>query len=236
LYSSEYKHVFIISSSKMPYSCTINGTCEDDRLGRHQDLATCQANCKPYQGEIIPDILYDILTLNLEDALDLAPSDIVIVLFRLTGLRVSLDEARRILTLVIDKDYLALWEYEEPVKEYVRSQLEDEIDLLILDTVRNYDSQPEWGALRNKVIRRLTHVFQERDEIAFDEILEDVTVTNLDELVRFLQGTLADDICDIAVPLHENTNPKMSGFLSHWDYIVERFGPTIPYQQYITPL
>lgn len=219
----------------MPYSCSLNGTCEDDYFGRHRDLATCQANCKPYQGEIIPDILYDILALNLEDVLDLAPSDIAVILFRLTGLRVALDEARRILTHVIDKDYIALWEYEEPVKEYVRSQLDDEIDLLILDTVRNYDSQPEWGALRNKVTRWLTHVFQERAEIAFGEILGDEQVASLDELVSFLQRTLANDICDITVPLHEDPNPKMSGFLSHWDYIVERFGPTIPYQQYITP-
>lgn len=221
----------------MPFSCALNGTCEPDPNGLHPDLATCQANCRPYEGDIIPDLLYDILALNLEDALDLAPSDMDVILFRLTGIRAPLNQVRDILTHVIDKDYIALWGYDEDVKDYVRSQLEDEIDLLILDTIPfDEDShvQPEWQGLRAKVIRLLTRIFQERPEIAISETLEDEPPRDLEELVDIIQRFIAHVIYLMALPsLDGNSYPKIRGFKRHWDYIVERFGPTIPYQRYI---
>lgn len=154
----------------MRYSCAINGTCEPDVRGLHRDLITCQANCIPYEGEIIPDLLYDILALNPEDAIKLAPSDISVILFRITGIRAPLTYVRSILTKVIDKDYLALWRYDEEVRDYVRSQLTDELDLLILDTASkgNRGVQPDWSALRNRVIRRIAEVFGETAEVCWD--------------------------------------------------------------------
>jgi hypothetical protein len=216
----------------MRYSCAINGTCEPDVRGRHPDLITCQANCVPYEGEIIPDILYDILALNLEDAIKLAPSDISIILFRITGIRASLTYARGILTKVIDNDYLALWRYEEEVKDYVRAQLTDELDLLILDTsAKEYRwVQPDWDALRNKVIRRITEVFEEAD-VGIEELFENEPPPDMEDLLDFLQGIIATDIYSMATG--DSNKADMEGFMKHWDYVVERFGGVIPYQRYI---
>lgn len=222
----------------MPYSCTLKGSCEYDDYGDHPDLITCQANCNRYEGELIDDLVYDILALNLEDALELAPSDIIVILFRVSGIRspdVSL--SRQLLNNVIDRDYIRLWRQKDipTVMEYLTSQLEDELDILLLDTLGDIIVQPDWMSLRNRVTRLLSAIFREKDgyEAMFGEQLEEIQVFSLEELVNSLQVYIADSIYIMVVYTEGVPRPNMVGFLKHWDYIVERFGPTIPYQSYI---
>jgi len=218
----------------MAFSCALNGTCEPDPNGLHPDLATCQANCHSYEGDILPDLLYDILAFNLEDIDELAPSDIDSILFRLTGIRVPLYQVRDVLTHVIDKDYIPLWSYYD-AKPYVRLQIKDELDLLILDTVpSDIGSQPDWQGLRNKVARLLTRTFQERNNDDVSEGLIDAEPETLEELITIIQQFLANSLQRLVKPSdNDDVYPNIDGFMSHWDYIVERFGPIIPYQRYI---
>ena len=222
----------------MPYSCTLKGLCEYDDYGDHPDLATCQANCNRYEGELIDDLVYDILALNLDDALELAPSDITIILFRVSGIRSpDVSRSRQLLHDVIDRDYIRLWRQKDipSVMEYLTSQLEDELDFLLLDTLSDIIVQPEWMALRNRVTRLLSAIFREKDGYysAFGEQLEEIQVFSLEELVNSLQVYIADTIYLMVVYTENSPRPNMEGFLKHWDYIVERFGPVIPYQRYI---
>lgn len=218
----------------MNYNCTLKGRCEIDPDGIYPDQATCEANCHPYEGDIPDDVMYDILALNLEDALDLAPSDIAIILFRATGIRSLKSYARDLLTYVIDNNYIKLWFWGEIAREYTLSLLEDELDTLILDVVYQTDVQPDWPATRNKVSRLLKGLFQERlDDIILDD-LESEGVHSLEGLVAILQRVIAERIYNIVSP---GINPRgmvsYDGVWKHWDYILETFGPVIPYQRYI---
>jgi hypothetical protein len=218
----------------MDYSCTLKGRCEIDLNGIYPDQVTCEANCHPYEGDIPDDVMYDILALNLEDALDLAPSDIVIILFRVTGIRANKSYARDLLTYVIDNNYVKLWFWGEITREYTLSLLEDELDTLILDVVYQTDVQPDWTATRNKVSRLLKGLFQERlDNVILDD-LEDGDIHSIDHLVLILQRVIAEGIYRIVSPVGNIEGlVAYDGVEKHWDYIVETFGPVIPYQRYI---
>ncbi|MFA6972912.1 MAG: hypothetical protein WC208_16130 [Gallionella sp.] len=118
------------------------------------------------------------------------------------------------------------------MKDYVRAQLTDELDLLILDTsAKEYRwVQPDWDALRNKVIRRITEVFEEAD-VGIEELFENEPPPDMEDLLDFLQGIIATDIYSMATG--DSNKADMEGFMKHWDYVVERFGGVIPYQRYI---
>lgn len=221
----------------MPYNCTLKGECVEDWAGPYLTLDECRAKCRPYEGEIIEDILYDILSLNLEDALELAPADIAVVLFRATGLREPVSRARQILKMVIDQDYLKLWRQQsEAIKEYLLPSL-DELDLLILDTVITYvPAKPDWDVVRRNLGWVLKMLFRSHPSTSFaiDVIPNEVNINSLDRLVELLQIDIAGEI--YGAVSSSNANVPMvavNGVKTHWDFILETYGPTIPYQRYI---
>jgi len=220
------------------YSCTLKGICEDDRYGRHTTLVECQANCQPLDSDLIDDVVYDILTLNLEDAEYLAPSDISTVLLRATGFRFSLLNIRQTLLYVLDGDYINLWQSGEVARNYVRTQLQDELDLVILDTIKiSPKVQPDWTGLRNKVSRGIRLTLQEGINVdverAFINMMEENRF-NLERLVKMLQRLVVEHIyVSVTGEYHDVTDGMLAGVAVHWDYILEMGGSVIPYQQYL---
>lgn len=222
------------------YSCTLRGACEVDPQGRHSTLAECQANCQPLDSDLIDDVVYDILTLNLEDSEYLAPSDISTVLLRATGFRFPLAEIRQTLLDVLDGDYINLWNSGEVAQSYVRTQLQDELDLVILDTIKiSPPVQPDWTGLRNKVSRGIKLRFQEGIHADMDRVfinmMEENRIGTLEGLVEILQRLIAEDIYSLVTGTYEViAGDMLAGVVLHWDYILEMAGSVVvPYQQYL---
>lgn len=226
----------------MPFSCNLHGACEEDDYGFYPTQAECQANCQPLDSDLIDDVVYDILTLNLEDAFFLAPSDVAIVLFRSTGLRVKPRRARDVLIAILDKNYIELWNMGEKVREYLRPSL-DELDLLILNTVGHgflLAVQPEWTAVRNSVDRELKLMFREHPMASssdrLEEDLEEGRIpSSLKELINLLRRYIADTIFNAVFGKDQefSADEQRPIELDDWEYMVRTYGPVIPYQRYI---
>jgi hypothetical protein len=226
----------------MPFSCNLHGACEEDGYGFYPTQVECQTNCQPLDSDLIDDLVYDILTLNLDDAIFLAPSDIAIVLFRSTGLRVNPRRARDVLISILDKNYIGMWNMGEKVREYLRPSL-DELDLLILNTVGHgilLAVQPEWTAVRNSVDRELKLMFREHPMATVTDRLEDglpeeEVPSSLNELTNLLRMYIADTIFDAVFGEDQqfSANGQRPNELDDWEYVVRTYGPVIPYQRYI---
>ena len=209
------------------------------RIGRVHisRLMSVAPNATPYEGEIIEDVLYDILSLNLEDALDLAPADIAVILFRATGLREPISRARQVLKMVIDQDYLNLWRLDsEAIREYLLPSL-DGLDLLILDTVISYvPVKPDWDVVRRNINWALKMIFRSHPstDFAIRVIPNEVNIDSLDRLVELLQINIAGEIYGAVSSSDARISlMAVNGVKTHWDFILETYGPTIPYQRYI---
>ena len=85
-------------------SCNFAGQCEPDDEGRFPTQAACSQACYPRPQK---EVNYLIQTLNPQTEY-LAPSDAMEVMLRLTGVRVPMEAAKRLLARINERDYAAL--------------------------------------------------------------------------------------------------------------------------------
>jgi len=102
----------------MPYTCNYSGECEPDPNGRYNTEAECLIHCTGRENK---ELMYLVHEYDPASALDLAPSDQVAVLKRLTGILLEPVDARRILEAIIANDY-ELLALVEDILPWIRSR------------------------------------------------------------------------------------------------------------------
>ena len=92
----------------MNYSCSFNGNCEANPSGGYTSLEECQANC---DSVLFADLLYIIMSYSPEEALRLAPSDMIRVAKNITGGQHTAFSARYLLQALKEDDIFKLINY-----------------------------------------------------------------------------------------------------------------------------
>ena len=87
------------------FTCNFSGDCEESKYGEHTTLEECLNNC---HGVEFKDARYNIYQFAPGEARYLAPSDQAEVVYRLTRIRVSYQEAENILSLIDVADWNGL--------------------------------------------------------------------------------------------------------------------------------
>jgi len=79
------------------YSCAFSGQCEVDDYGTYDTNESCQADCHAVEDKESRLLTYEYAP---KEGLGLAPSDHVLLIRRISGVTVPLDEARNVLRLI----------------------------------------------------------------------------------------------------------------------------------------
>jgi hypothetical protein len=89
-------------SSARYYACNLAGHCEIDEESGYPTQAACENNCRP--ASLPLEQAHNILNYTLEQALQLAPSDRVEVIYQATGIVVPVADSRLVLRALITED------------------------------------------------------------------------------------------------------------------------------------
>jgi len=223
----------------MRFSCNLNGTCEEDfDEGIYLTRQQCQASCQSLgEGADTREAAYLAMSFNLEQALNAAPSDRVNLIRRITGVTVTADDSWDTLASIITDDYLELYRREGNIfLLYLEARL-DEFDFLLLELIspRYTSISPNWSKIRLIITSDIRQLFQGYHDIYFFVELQEEPPPSLAELISALQLQIALIILEtFDLPQDPANHHNYVGEVSqHWPYLLEQFGPTIPYQEMI---
>ena len=136
------------------YSCSLRGQCETDWYGDYDSLEECQSQCR---GSDNVDLIYLILSYDWETASRATITDQQELLKREFGLRVSRDEAKRIVLFLANRDISRLLHYSPVFAEYLEESLTS-FQLFLLEVGEILDAVPEsdWRTYENEMRQLLT--------------------------------------------------------------------------------
>lgn len=229
------------------YRCSLKGQCEEDNTG-YYTREECVARCHAPFDRLEYDLQMEVLMYTPETVLTGAKSDQAEVLRRLTGIVIPANRFAYVtntLIYALSDNYGKLYSitrYPPTVKtqadDYFSQRL-DELDYLMLEHCyesNTIQASSNWKSARLQMEVALRDLFGESEEIEqamFEELEDDDSLpTTIEELEKILIYRV-DSILREVFTIDWNQSMELEPINKYWPYIVETFGPTIPFQHRI---
>ena len=224
------------------YTCNLAGQCEEDDMGQFNTLEECQRNCRLLAEGAADarEIAYEIMTFDLEQALEAAPSDRVQVIRRVTGVTVEPASSHGILFAIVLQDWTWLYNSPYDFTPYLGTFLDD-LDFLILEMSGIIHDEvvinESFRTIRTQFNLSFRRTFRGLYDTQTYRVLRDNPPRDLQSLEAAVQLELGRMIMYYLVGNDEFYNlPGIAEVMEeNWPVVLERFGPEIPYQELIQP-